>query len=156
MNCVILHAWENKGLSKTDTDETNQKIFSPSKREARRDRCIGVDIGIGIVRWKYDTTRFKQTENNSPIYPPLLFLTFAFYVGAATSPKRGNTPAGQQTTHNSSVRYDEAQITSRGVGFFLMIIWPSSSILAKLHPPPPLQTQRHSFFQKWTLPLRIS
>ena len=69
-----------------------------------------------------DTTRFKQTENNSLIYPPLLFLTFAFYVGAATSPKRGNTPAGQQTTHNSSVRYDEAQITSRGVGFFLMII----------------------------------
>lgn len=53
MNCVILHSWENKGLSKTDTDETNQKIFSPSKREARRDRCIGVDIGIGIARWKY-------------------------------------------------------------------------------------------------------
>lgn len=80
MNCVILHAWENKGLSKTDTDETNQKIFSPSKREARRDRCIGVDIGIGIVRWKLPST--------------ITFFNFRFLCGGCYITQKGQHTSG--------------------------------------------------------------
>lgn len=78
-----------------------QKQIKPTKRvslqaSARQDAqgVLVLMLVLVLCGENIDTTRFKQIENNSPIYPPLLFLTFAFYVGAATSPKRGQHTSG--------------------------------------------------------------
>lgn len=51
------------------------------------------------------------------------FLTFSFYAGAATLPQKGLNTCGETNNPQSSVR------------FFMMIIWPSLSILAKVPSP---------------------